>query len=638
MDPAAPLPNPNPSGTEVERSFKKAILRLVKGGPERLAIEAGEIDAIIDPSSGNAILLPAAQRALIERKAGFRSLIGLAFDWYWELDECYRFVSHRGAADDAGEFAEGIIGKTLWELKIDNMSEADWVTHRQQLEWRAIFRDLEIRRVNRAGKVQYLGISGEPIFDDRNQFKGYRGVTRDITERKHTEAMAGEPHCFDRAILDALNAPIAVLDQVGAVLSANQAWRALAATDTGVGSGFAVGSNYLAACDDARGPEHVDKMAIAAGIRQVIGGERTLFRYDYECDSPAGRSWFALSATVISGYAGACAIVSCEDITERKRAELLLGLEFTVARRLADAATAAAALQAVIRAVCETQDWECGRYFCMDQSADVLRFAASWGIQSAVVEQFLEKSRGMVFRPGAGLAGRVYQSGQPLWVLNGTGGAAVSPTALAPETGENGACVFPVTVDDKIIGVLAFSSGNVRAPDDRMLQALHSIGGQLGRFLGRQQSVDALRRSEMRFRILNGLTSDWYWEQDSEFRFTQVVGCSAFGTDILGMTHWDLPNVVLPEGDWAEHKSQLAARWSFCDFEIATVHADGKRAYYSICGEPVYDETGTFTGYCGTGVDTTTRKRAEFALRESEAHFRALAESSSDFTAPVAGR
>ena len=53
MRPAVPSPNPNPSGTDAERSFKKAILRLVKGGAERLAIEAGQIDAIIDPGTGN---------------------------------------------------------------------------------------------------------------------------------------------------------------------------------------------------------------------------------------------------------------------------------------------------------------------------------------------------------------------------------------------------------------------------------------------------------------------------------------------------------------------------------------------------------------------------------------------------------
>ena len=625
MNSVLPQLNAAPSGTGIERDFQKAILRLVKGGPERLAIEAGQIDAIIDPASGNSILLPEARRALIERRVGFRSLIGLAFDWYWEQDEDYRFVSHRGAADDADGIAEeGIIGKALWDLPIDNMSEADWRTHRQQLEWRVIFRDLEIRRVDRGGEVRYLSISGEPVFDDRNHFKGYRGVTRDITERKQAEASVQQSQRFDRAVLDALGTPIAVLDHVGSVLSANHAWRDFATKHGGVGTGVAAGANYLAVCDDAGGTEQVDGMAIAAGIRQVIGGERALFRYDYACDSPTARTWLALSVTRMPGNGNASAVVLCEDITERKRGELLLGLELAVARCLANATTAASALQSVIRVICETQGWDCGRYFRLDQSAGVLRCDQSWGVSSAVVEEFLEKSRGMVFRPGAGLAGRVCQSGQPLWIIDGTRGAAVSPTALAPETGEYDACVFPVTTDEKVIGVLAFSAGHVREPDDRMLQAVRSIGGQLGRFLSRQQSIDTLRRSEMRFRMLNDLTSDWYWEQDSNFRFTQVVGCSALGTaEILGMTHWELPNVVVADEGWAEHKSQLAARWSFCDFEFATLHPDGKHSYYSICGEPVYDAAGIFTGYCGTGVDITKRKRQEIALRESEARLRA---------------
>ena len=45
-------------------SLQSVLLQLPKGGPERRAIEAGEIDAIIDRANSNVVLLPAARRAL----------------------------------------------------------------------------------------------------------------------------------------------------------------------------------------------------------------------------------------------------------------------------------------------------------------------------------------------------------------------------------------------------------------------------------------------------------------------------------------------------------------------------------------------------------------------------------------------
>lgn len=50
--------------------MQHALPRLAKDGPEHRAIEAGEIDAIVDHASSNVILLPAARRA--------RELAGLA--------------------------------------------------------------------------------------------------------------------------------------------------------------------------------------------------------------------------------------------------------------------------------------------------------------------------------------------------------------------------------------------------------------------------------------------------------------------------------------------------------------------------------------------------------------------------------
>jgi PAS domain-containing protein len=448
------------------------------------------------------------------------------------------------------------------------------------------------------------------------------GAKRDIPEaqqalhQRESETLARRSNRRAHAILDALGTPIVVLDDAGVVLSANQAWCGFASAHSGIGAGVKEGANYLAACDGARGTEQVDGVAIAAGIRQVIVRERALFRYDYTRNPAGGQRWFSLSVSGIAGDDAARAIVLHEDITERKREERLVELENRVLRCLGDAGNAHEAVKSVIRSVCEMQGWKCGRYFSFDQPAGVLRFNAAWGMPLAAVEHFLEESRGLVFHPGAGLAGRVYQSGQPLWMLDGTRDAGISRMALAPETGEDGAFVFPVTAADTTIGVLAFSHPIIREPDDRMLKSAQSIGGQLGRLLLQLEASDALRRSESRFRALNLLTSDWYWEQDGDFRITQIIAGNPFGTaNILGLTHWGLPNVVLADSNWAEHKTHLDARWSFHDFEFTTVEPNGQDAYYSICGQPVYDDAGTFTGYCGTGSDITDRKRAELALR-----------------------
>jgi PAS domain S-box-containing protein len=181
----------NASRPNAGLGFEGRILRLVKGAPELRALESGQVDAVIDPATGKAFLLPEAQQALREEQARGRGLLALSADWIWELDESYRFISHSStAARDTAPYDEQIIGKRLWELAFD-LEEADWKVHRRLLEWRTTFRDLELGCTDRAGEVRYVSFSGEPVFDSKDRFTGYRGITRDVTERKRVAPIPG---------------------------------------------------------------------------------------------------------------------------------------------------------------------------------------------------------------------------------------------------------------------------------------------------------------------------------------------------------------------------------------------------------------------------------------------------------------
>lgn len=134
---------------------------------------------------------------------------------------------------------------------------------------------------------------------------------------------------------------------------------------------------------------------------------------------------------------------------------------------------------------------------------------------------------------------------------------------------------------------------------------------------------EQLEESQARFRSMAALASDWVWEQDADLRFTFVSRAAEESTEVptqnvLGHRRWEAPNLV-PGTDWDEHRSLLLQRQPFRDFEYAQYTGNGELRYLSVSGAPVFDAEGRFQGYRGTGRNITAAKRAEAALRESQA-------------------
>ena len=185
-------------------------------------------------------------------------------------------------------------------------------------------------------------------------------------------------------------------------------------------------------------------------------------------------------------------IASIIDVTQQKHAEQRLRMEHAVTRVLAEADSISAGLQGALRAICEAEGWDCGRYFTLDVRAGVLRFAESWTIPEQAVADFVEQTRDMVFGPGDGLAGKVWQTGEPIWTADISGDTRAT-RRYTSDFGMRGAFVFPVISGGQTLGVIAFTSRVVREPDPRLLDAVRAIGSQIGQFLIRKQAEEALR-------------------------------------------------------------------------------------------------------------------------------------------------
>ncbi|WP_198972949.1 putative bifunctional diguanylate cyclase/phosphodiesterase [Xylophilus sp. ASV27] len=132
----------------------------------------------------------------------------------------------------------------------------------------------------------------------------------------------------------------------------------------------------------------------------------------------------------------------------------------------------------------------------------------------------------------------------------------------------------------------------------------------------RKRADEALRQSEVRFRSLTELSSDWYWELDEQHRFVRIEGYSDtdFGLpqeDNIGLTRWDLGALNMTEADWQQHRAVLDAHQTFHDLELQRLDANGETYWVSISGTPIFDTQGVFRGYRGIGRSVTERKRVE---------------------------
>ncbi|MBU2569198.1 MAG: PAS domain S-box protein [Gammaproteobacteria bacterium] len=267
----------------------------------------------------------AAEDALRESERRFYDIANVSADWIWEIDTNARYIyTSDGVFEMLGYAPDEVLGKTPFDFMpsedADKLREwfAGIKTHRKS------FRDIENMNRHKDGHLRCIMSHGTPILDDGGQLLGFRGLDQDITERKQAELALRQSEAFKRAILDSVNAHIAVLDKQGIVVAVNQPWRRFA-QDNGLASGEAfnsvdVGVNYLDVCHRSTGPSSEGAMTARDGILAVLEDRVPVFYLEYACHSPERQRWFMMTVTPLETEEH-CVVIAHTDITARKTVE-----------------------------------------------------------------------------------------------------------------------------------------------------------------------------------------------------------------------------------------------------------------------------------------------------------------------------
>lgn len=249
-----------------------------------------------------------AEEALRESEEKFRNLIENINDWVWEVDENLVFTySSPKILDIVGYEPEKIIGKSLFDLMAPDEAKRMSRVFERIVADKKSFTLIENTLISMDGHPVIFESSGTPKFDSHGAFNGFRGINRDITERKRAEKALLKSEVKTMTLLNAVPDLMLWVSKDGVSLE----YKAEKETDLLVPPEVLIGKNIYETLPTEQANILMSniKRALNTGTIQVYESQvfaRHDIRYEEIRCVPSGKDE---------------ALVIVHDITERKRAE-----------------------------------------------------------------------------------------------------------------------------------------------------------------------------------------------------------------------------------------------------------------------------------------------------------------------------
>ncbi len=259
-----------------------------------------------------------AEEALREHEEMIRALVETSCDWIWSIDlNGVHTYCNPAVEQILGYSPDELVGKQSLDLLHDDdrvKVEANMPTW---IDEKCGWSNLMLRWKHKDGTYRYLESNAVPILSSENELVGFRGVDRDITDRKRAEDVLAETTGLLETIFAHTHILVAYLDSKFNFVRVN---RAYAHTD-GREPAFFVGRNHFELFPNAEN-EAIFREVVESGIPYFVEAKP----FEYAEHPERGITYWDWSLVPIKEQDGVVSglVLTLADVTERKQAEAAL--------------------------------------------------------------------------------------------------------------------------------------------------------------------------------------------------------------------------------------------------------------------------------------------------------------------------
>ncbi len=315
------------------------------------------------------------------------------------------------------------------------------------------------------------------------------------------------------------------------------------------------------------------------------------------------------------------------DISESKRVEQQRSARLAVTQVLSQGGETAEVASGLLRAVCENLGWDVGIFWRMTDDLQALECHATWHRPELLLSDFEEESCKHTFRIGEGIPGRVWASGQPLWIQDLPSEPGLPRAVPLAGNGLHSAFASPIVIGEQTLGVVEFFTRRIREVDPGLLELMGTVSGSVGQFLQRRLAEEARTASADRLSLALAASDlgDWGWDAASDKVTLSDLAAEAYGVAPGAEITWTAMQDLLHPADRERARQEVervVAERDQYDITYRVNRSDGQQVWLGVQGRADYDASGQVVGMYGVIQNITERKVLEESLRSSEERLR----------------